>query len=86
VFGHKTSDLISAVAAVIPGAHNGDNAPIVSGHLIETTEGAAGAPIALNSAAIVANVGTDRLGTNVGGAASPLAANGFGGLVVESNP
>ena len=31
VFGHKTSDLISAVATVIPGAHADDNGPITSG-------------------------------------------------------
>ena len=36
VFGHKTNDLISSVAAVLPGAHGDDNAPIVSGKLIET--------------------------------------------------
>lgn len=36
MFGHKTADLIGTVAAILPGAHIGDNAPIVSGHLIET--------------------------------------------------
>ena len=25
VFGHKTTDIISAVAAILPGAHSGDN-------------------------------------------------------------
>src|SRR4051812_13241341 len=45
VFGHKTSDLIAAVAAIMPGAHTGDNGPIVSGHLIETTAASAAAPI-----------------------------------------
>ena len=37
IFGHKTSDLIAAVATVMPGAHADDNGPIVSGKLIETT-------------------------------------------------
>ena len=36
LFGHKTSDMIGAVAAILPGAHTDDNNPIKSGHLIET--------------------------------------------------
>ena len=28
MFGHKTSDLIGAMAAVLPGAHSGDNGAI----------------------------------------------------------
>ena len=35
VFGHKTSDMIAAVAAILPGAHTDDNNTIQSGHLIE---------------------------------------------------
>jgi Flp pilus assembly pilin Flp len=86
VFGHKTSDLISAVATILPGAHAGDNAPIVSGHLIETAPDGNG-NIALDAATIITNSnGTkDRLGLNVGGSGSALAGEGFGGLVVESN-
>lgn len=89
VFGHKTSDLISAVATILPGAHADDNAPIVSGKLIETTgqTAAAGAPIVLDAATIAgAAAGTPRLGANVGGTASALGTDGFGGLVVEANP
>jgi pilus assembly protein Flp/PilA len=79
VFGHKTSDLISAVATILPGAHADDNGPITSGKLIETTSGEAGGVISLNAADIVTNSGTARLGTNVG-LATPA---GFGGLVLE---
>jgi len=87
VFGHKTSDLIGSVTAVLPGAHAGDNAPIVSGSLIETTEGSATENIQLDSAAIVANAGASRLGNNVlGEGATPDATDGFNGLVVEANP
>lgn len=85
VFGHKTSDMMAAVAAVLPGAHAADNAAIVSGQMIETIPGAAGTPIALDTAAILANAGTERLGINVLGA----AGNGTGplsSLVVEANP
>ena len=87
VFGHKVSDMISAVAVILPGAHPDDNAPIVSGHLIETAPNADG-NISLDAAKIIANSNgkVDRLGTNVGGSGSALAGDGFGGLVVESTP
>ena len=41
MFGHKVADLIGTVAAILPGAHNDDNAPIMAGHLIETDNKAA---------------------------------------------
>jgi pilus assembly protein Flp/PilA len=80
VFGHKTSDLISAVATILPGAHADDNGPMVSGKLIETT-GSDDGPIALDAATIAANVDTSRLGNNVLGADT----GSFGGLVVEAS-
>ncbi len=81
VFGHKTSDLISAVATVLPGAHDDDNGPITSGKLIETTGAAAGA-IQLDAETIVSNSETPRLGDNVG--LNTADNNGFGGLVLEA--
>ena len=80
VFGHKTSDLIAAAAAVIPGAHADDNGPLVSGKLIETTSAEDG-NIALDVQTIAGNSATERLGNNVLGA-GPAAAN-FGGLILE---
>ena len=65
VFGHKTSDMIAATAAVLPGAHTDDNGPIVSGKLIETTDGGAG-NITLNTTDIAANSGNSRLSDNIG--------------------
>mgnify|MGYP002623707808 FL=1 len=82
VFGHKTSDMIAAVAAVLPGAHADDNGPIVSGKLIETT-GADTGQIALDSAAIVAGTDSGRLDNNVFGTATAAGGDGFGGLVLE---
>lgn len=79
VFGHKTADLISAVATILPGAHADDNAPIASGKLIETTAGSATAPISLDVSAISA--GGNRLGENVLGSDTE---GSFGGLVVEA--
>jgi pilus assembly protein Flp/PilA len=82
VFGHKTSDLIAAVATVLPGAHEDDNGPIFSGKLIETTNADEDAGISLNVVAILANTETGRLDANVLGA-DGTAQDGFGGLIVE---
>lgn len=67
-FGHKTNDMIAAVAAVLPGAHADDNALMASGKIIETspTGGTGGNAITLDVTTIVANAGTERLGNNMG--------------------
>ena len=78
-FGHKTTDMIAAVAAVIPGAHEDANQPIVSGHLIETTGTTNG--IALDTTTIAGNAGNPRLGNNLG--LSAANADDFGGLVLD---
>ena len=82
IFGHKTSDLIAAVAAVLPGAHE-DNGPIVSGALLETTVPTADAGATLDVATISGIVGEQRLGNNVLGLAGE-PGDGFGGLVLEA--
>lgn len=38
LLGHQTNDIISVVAGVLPGAHGDDNAPIISGKLVRTTD------------------------------------------------
>lgn len=81
VLGHKTSDLISAVATVLPGAHADDNGPMVSGKLIETT-GADDGSITLNVAAIATRTDFGRLDANVLGA-DGTTQDGFGGLILE---
>ena len=80
VFGHKVSDMIDAVAVILPGAHQGDNGPITSGHLIETTDGSASSPITVDAQAILNGSGTGRLGENV----LNNPANGFEGLITET--
>jgi pilus assembly protein Flp/PilA len=81
MFGHKTTDLIAAVAAVLPGAHADGNAPIVSGKLIELTEYEEGGDaIQLDIDEIAGRSGTPRLGNNVAG--SGQGGQNFGGLVV----
>jgi pilus assembly protein Flp/PilA len=83
VFGHKTNDMLAAIATILPGAHTDDNGPIVSGHIIETTSGATGA-IQVDAATIATTTGTDRLGQNVLGTKAG-APNGFDGLVFDSS-
>jgi len=81
ILGHKTSDMIGAVAATIPGAHADDNGSLTSGKLIETAN--TGGNIAIDPAAILAASNTPRLGINVLGATA--GTDGFGGLVTEAN-
>jgi pilus assembly protein Flp/PilA len=83
LFGHKTTDMMAAVAAVLPGAHADDNAPIVAGKIIETSvDGRAGGnAIALDIGTILTNSDgqTERLGNNLGTSSS------ISQLVVEVN-
>lgn len=75
VFGHKISDMLATVAAVMPGAHADDNAPIVSGKAIETSPNAQGLDqggnnqqgIGLDVNAITQGNGKARLSDGVGG-------------------
>ena len=80
LMGHKTSDLIGAVATVLPGAHADDNGPIIAGKLIETAEDATTGGIALDVTAAAA--GGTRLSDNVLGEGH-AAATDFGGLILE---
>ncbi len=84
VFGHKTSDLISAITTVLPGAHADDNGPMVSGKLIETTSAEDGA-ISLDAVEIATNSVNPRLGNNVLGATNATNTADFGGLILEAN-
>ncbi|MEM7202922.1 MAG: hypothetical protein AAF628_21870 [Planctomycetota bacterium] len=87
MFGHKVSDLVGAVAAILPGAHDDDNGPIVSAKLIETTRDPNGA-IILDPAAAASS--TPRLGNNLLGATfnQPGGTGNVLGttLVIEANP
>jgi Flp pilus assembly pilin Flp len=74
VFGHKVSDMLGMAAAVMPGAHADDNAPIVSGRIIETSpnvsgfsDGNAATGIGLDVNAITQANGQSRLGDSIGG-------------------
>ena len=66
IFGTKTGNLIASIAAVLPGAHEKDNAPITIGQLIETTDGAAATPIELDIVDILGNSAQKRLDVNQG--------------------
>jgi hypothetical protein len=74
VFGHKVTDMLATSAAVMPGAHADDNAPIVSGKTIETSantpgfdSGNSSTGIGLDVNAITQSNGQQRLGDGVGG-------------------
>ncbi|MCW8138527.1 MAG: hypothetical protein KIT58_06455 [Planctomycetota bacterium] len=84
IFGHKTNDLIAATASILPGAHDDDNGPILSGRLIETGEVGANDELGLDITAIVGNAGNERLGDNLLGTTSNTAGP-LTGLVVEAN-
>jgi Flp pilus assembly pilin Flp len=84
VFGHKVSDMTAAVATVLPGAHDEDNNPIVSGQIIETDDttpgldsgGGSSTGIGIDVATITSRSDTRRLGVNTGindGATQDLA-------------
>ena len=84
VFGHKTSELLSSVATILPGVHGDDNGPITSGALIETTGFEAdGDSISLDVDDIVANSGTSRLSANLGIPGADVDGGGLGALVLE---
>ncbi|MBM3782420.1 MAG: hypothetical protein FJW29_12250 [Acidobacteria bacterium] len=75
VFGNKVSDMLATVAAVLPGAHPDDNAPVVTGRIIETSPNAQGTDaggnnqqgIGLDVNSITQRQGQSRLGENIGG-------------------
>ena len=75
LFGHKVSDMLATAAAVLPGAHADDNAPIVSGKTIETSPNAQGTDqggnaqtgIGLDVNKITQSNGKPRLENGVGG-------------------
>ena len=65
ILGHKTTDLIGTVAAALPGAHDEDNGPIVSGQLVNTTVQSGGTGFVLdtnNIGSFSANLGIDGEG------------------------
>ncbi|QDU04430.1 hypothetical protein V6x_41580 [Gimesia chilikensis] len=69
ILGHKTNDLVATVAGALPGAHADDNAPIVSGKIVTTTQNASG------------NIVLDVSGA--GSFSSNLGITGVDNLVVE---
>ena len=86
IFGTKTSDLVASVASVLPGAHTTDNAPIVSGKLIETTDGTTAAPISLDVNRITSNSASERLGDNLLGTTNnAVSGKALTNLVKQSN-
>jgi pilus assembly protein Flp/PilA len=65
LLGHKINNMFEAIATILPGAHAGDNGPMHEAFLVEQTNDANG-NVVLDTKAIVANNGTERLGNNLG--------------------
>lgn len=85
VFGAKTGDLVAAVATVLPGAHTTDNARIVTGKLIETTDGSTTADISIDMADISTHRGTERLGSNLLGTTNNTSTAALTALLIQAN-
>jgi len=89
MFGHKVADLIGTVAAILPGAHAGDNAPIVAGHLIETDNNGpstTGTPsIELSVSGVAQDNGTDRINEMLLGSGGNGQDKTDSTLVMETN-
>ncbi|MGO8746622.1 MAG: Flp family type IVb pilin [Thermoguttaceae bacterium] len=81
MFGHKVADLIGTVAAILPGAHTDDNAPIVAGHLIETDNLGPGGSIEISLTGVTADNGTDRINEMLLGSSGTADSP----LVMETN-
>lgn len=84
IFGAKTSNLVASIAAVLPGAYSTDNAPIMSGQLIETTNATTSNYIALDMATIDGNSADERLGDNLLGTDNDTAGKALTNLVIQS--
>jgi len=61
ILGHKTTDLIGTVAAALPGAHADDAGAIVSGRLVNVTQGGQSGFVlnGLNPGSFASNLGID---------------------------
>ena len=79
VFGHKTADLLASLTVVLPGAHAEDNAPIVSGHLLEVKNNGNGLALDLDAISAGNAAGTRQLGQGIGGGTFDQA-----GLIVDA--
>jgi Flp pilus assembly pilin Flp len=85
MFGHKVADLIGTVAAILPGAHTDDNAPIVAGHLIETDNNGPGGSIEISLTGVTGDYGTDRINEMLLGTGGGTPDTTDSPLVQETN-
>jgi Flp pilus assembly pilin Flp len=74
ILGHKTNDLLAAIASVLPGAHPTDNGTIDSGQLVEVTPASTTDGMGIDTTTILANATLNRLNLNTfGGGTSDWA-------------
>jgi pilus assembly protein Flp/PilA len=85
IFGHKTNDMLATTTAVLPGAHPEDNAPIVSGKIIETSPNAPGLDQGNTATGVGIDVNAITQGNNTGRLANDVGSDGnLTSLVLES--
>lgn len=58
LLGHKTTDMLGTLTAILPGAHTDDNGPIAAGELVPTVVGTDGITVDYQGAAGDAGVAT----------------------------
>lgn len=75
LLGHKTTDMLGTLTAVLPGAHTDDNGPIIAGELVPTANNGNGIGVDITKATTDEALNQNVFGT--GSAESPL--------VVETN-
>ena len=66
ILGHKTNDLISTIAVILPGAHEDDNGPLQSAKVVETKFDTTSNRVVLDTTKITGGNNTSRLGNNLG--------------------
>jgi pilus assembly protein Flp/PilA len=85
LFGHKTNDMLATATAVLPGAHPDDNAPVVSGKIIETSPNAPGLDQGNTATGVGLDVNAITQSNNTGRLANDVGSDGnLTSLVLES--
>jgi len=79
LFGEKTAELLAATTVVLPGAHPEDNAPILTGRLIEVKNNGNGLTLDLDAISAGNAAGTRQLGNRLGSTSFDQA-----GLIVDA--
>lgn len=70
LLGHKTTDMLGTLTAILPGAHTDDNGPIAAGELVPTSATGPNGSITVDLTAPAGAAGQATLDANLFGASS----------------